>query len=623
MSNKKDSSVIAATVVKAGDEVMEAAKTNDSKSQTTDSKAQATEAHFDSIAELKSEVLDNQKDSSGASKDTANSKAGEDKPATEKKSAGQKVADKNPTETKATDSKDDAKPTTKAPSDTKADANQPASTSTAPNQDGAKKDASEPSSSEQSSSKKPSSTKEDSMKDNAKNDAADQAAATPAQTSASKAAAAPKSAAKNGQIPVAILGGNRIPFARSNGPYANASNIDMLSAALNGLVERFDLQGKRVGEVVAGAVLKHSRDLNLTREAALNTALDPHTPAYDISQACGTGLQATFAAANKISLGIIDSAITGGVDTTSDAPIAVGDGLRKALIQLGAAKTNKDRLKALFNINPKELIDAPQNGEPRTGLSMGEHQAITTLEWNISREDQDELAFNSHKNLARAYDEGFFDDLITPYKGLTRDNNLRPDTKKEKLATLKPVFGKKNANPTMTAANSTPLTDGASCVLLANDEWAAANGFKPLAYLVHQETAAVDFIGKSGEKEGLLMAPAYAVPRMLERAGLTLQDFDFYEIHEAFASQVLSTLAAWEDETFCKERLGLDAPLGSIDRSKLNVNGSSLAAGHPFAATGGRILASAAKMLDQKGSGRALISICAAGGQGVTCILEK
>lgn len=422
---------------------------------------------------------------------------------------------------------------------------------------------------------------------------------------------------------VAILGGNRIPFARSNGPYSDASNIDMLSAALNGLVERYDLQGERIGEVVAGTVLKHSRDLNLTRESALNTALDPQTPAYDVSQACGTGLQATFAAANKIALGLIDSAIAGGVDTTSDAPIAVGDGLRKALIKLGAAKTNKQRFQALTSINPKELIESPQNGEPRTGLSMGEHQAMTTLEWNISREDQDKLAVNSHKNLARAYEDGFFDDLITPYKGLTRDNNLRPDSSLEKLATLKPVFGKKNANPTMTAANSTPLTDGASCVLLSNESWAEAHGLKPLAYIVHQETAAVDFIGKTGVTEGLLMAPAYAVPRMLERAGLTLQDFDFYEIHEAFASQVLSTLAAWEDESFCKERLGLEAPLGSIDRSKLNVNGSSLAAGHPFAATGGRILATAAKLLDQKGSGRALISICAAGGQGVTCILEK
>lgn len=422
---------------------------------------------------------------------------------------------------------------------------------------------------------------------------------------------------------VAIIGGNRIPFARSNGAYADASNIDMLTAALDGLIERFDLADKPIGEVVAGTVLKHSNDLNLTREAVLNTRLPATTPTYDISQACGTGLQSAFAVANKIALGIIDSGIAGGTDTTSDAPIALGDGLRKALIRLGNAKTAKDRLTALASINPKDLIAFPQNGEPRTQLSMGEHQAITALEWDISRADQDKLAFNSHQNLARAYQEGFFDDLITPYKGLTQDNNLRADTTLEKLGTLKPAFGKKNANPTMTAGNSTPLTDGASCVLLSSGAWAAEHGYEPLAYITHQQTAAVDFIGKNGLTEGLLMAPAYAVPQMLAKAGLTLQDFDFYEIHEAFASQVLSTLAAWEDENFCKTRLGLDAPLGAIDRSKLNVNGSSLAAGHPFAATGGRILATAAKLLAQKGSGRALISICAAGGQGVTCILER
>lgn len=422
---------------------------------------------------------------------------------------------------------------------------------------------------------------------------------------------------------VAILGGNRIPFARSNGVYADANNIDMLTAALDGLVARFDLADKQIGEVVAGTVLKHSRDLNLTREAVLNTQLPATTPAYDISQACGTGLQAAFAVANKIALGLIDSGIAGGTDTTSDAPIALGDGLRKPLLRLGNAKTTKQKLSALSTINPKDLLAFPQNGEPRTRLSMGEHQAITALEWNISRADQDELAYNSHQNLAQAYESGFFDDLITPYKGLTKDNNLRPDTTLEKLASLKPAFGKKNANPTMTAGNSTPLTDGASVVLLSSDAWAKEHGHKPLAYITHQQTAAVDFIGKEGLTEGLLMAPAYAVPKMLKRAGLTLQDFDFYEIHEAFASQVLSTLAAWEDETFCKTRLGLDAPLGSIDRSKLNVNGSSLAAGHPFAATGGRILATAAKLLAQKGSGRALVSICAAGGQGVVCILER
>jgi len=490
------------------------------------------------------------------------------------------------------------------------------------NKDNSKKDESKKESTAEKSSKD-SKTTNATKDDSAAKDANKKTDTASKKTTATTAKESSKTGLSSGQHRVAILGGNRIPFARSNGAYSDDSNTDMLTAALDGLVERFNLQDEKVGEVVAGAVMKLSRDINLTREATLSTALNPHTPTYDISQACGTGLQATFASANKIALGIIDSAITGGVDTTSDAPIAVGDGLRKVLIKLGAAKDNKQRLKALMGLNPKDLIDSPQNGEPRTGLSMGDHQAITTLEWNISREDQDELAFNSHKNLARAYDEGFFDDLITPYKGLTRDNNLRPDTTLDKLAKLKPVFGKKNANPTMTAANSTPLTDGASCVLLANDEWAKERGLKPLAYIVHQETAAVDFIGKSGDKEGLLMAPAYAVPRMLERAGLTLQDFDFYEIHEAFASQVLSTLAAWEDEKFCQERLGLDAPLGSIDRSKLNVNGSSLAAGHPFAATGGRILATAAKLLDQKGSGRALISICAAGGQGVTCILEK
>lgn len=418
---------------------------------------------------------------------------------------------------------------------------------------------------------------------------------------------------------VAILGGNRIPFARSNGPYLKASNTDMFTAALNGLVERFHLQGQRLGEVVAGAVLKHSRDFNLTRECLLNSQLTPETPAYDLQQACGTGLQAAFAVANKIALGQIEVGIAGGVDTTSDAPVALGDGLRKALLELNVAKTAKARLQALSSINFKSLIEAPKNGEPRTGLSMGEHAALTALEWGISRQAQDELAVASHHKLAAAYEAGFFDDLITPFLGLNRDQNLRPDSSIEKLSTLRPVFGKGD-NATMTAANSTPLTDGASCVLLASEEWAKANGHEVLAYLSFSETAAVDFVHK---KEGLLMAPAYAVPRMLARANLKLQDFDFYEIHEAFASQVLSTLKAWEDPEFCQQRLGLAEPLGKIDRSKLNVNGSSLAAGHPFAATGGRILATAAKLIHQKGSGRALISICAAGGQGVTAIVEK
>ena len=419
---------------------------------------------------------------------------------------------------------------------------------------------------------------------------------------------------------VAILGGNRIPFARSNTVYATASNQEMLTAALDGLIERFNLDGEQLGEVAAGAVLKHSRDFNLARESVLGTRLAPQTPAVDLQQACGTGLQAIIYVANKIALGQIDSGIGGGSDTTSDAPIAIGEKLRKKLIKLNNAKTNKDRLAVLASIRPGDIsLAIPSNGEPRTGLSMGDHQALTALEWQIGREEQDELAVKSHQNLAKSYEDGWQDDLVTPFHGVERDNNLRADSSMEKLAKLKPVFGKGEA-ATMTAGNSTPLTDGASAVLLGSEDWAKEHGLEPLAYLVDYETAAVDFVHG---KEGLLMAPAYAVPRMLARQGLSLQDFDFYEIHEAFASQVLSTLKAWEDPVFCKERLGLDAPLGSIDRSKLNVKGSSLGAGHPFAATGGRIVANASKLLAEKGSGRALVSICAAGGQGVVAILER
>lgn len=418
---------------------------------------------------------------------------------------------------------------------------------------------------------------------------------------------------------VAVIGGNRIPFARSNTAYSKFSNQDMLTAALRGLVDRYNLQGEILGEVVAGAVLKHSRDFNLTRESALSSGLAAETPAYDIQQACGTGLEAAILVANKIALGQIECGIAGGVDTTSDAPIGVGEELRKILLEANRAKTMGERLKAFSKFRPSHLMpNIPANGEPRTGLSMGEHCQITTKEWGITREEQDQLAYESHKKLAKAYEEGFFEDLMTPFGGLERDNTLRPDTTLEKLASLKPVFDRENG--TMTAGNSTALTDGASCVLLASEEWAKARNLPVRAWLTWSQVAAVDFIGK---KEGLLMAPVYAVPKMLERAGLTLQDFDFYEIHEAFAAQVLATLKAWEDPKFCKEKLGLSKPLGSIDRSKLNVKGSSLAAGHPFAATGGRIVASLAKLLEQKGSGRGLISICAAGGQGVTAILER
>jgi acetyl-CoA C-acetyltransferase len=421
--------------------------------------------------------------------------------------------------------------------------------------------------------------------------------------------------------PAVIIGGNRIPFARSNGAYSKASNQDMLTAALDGLIARFGLQGQRLGAVSAGAVLKHSKDFNLVRESVLGTSLSARTPAYDVQMASATGMEAIGSLANKIKLGQIDSGIGGGVDTTSDAPIAVSEGLRAVLMDLSRARTTGAKLKAVSRFRPRDLApNAPGTGEPRTGLSMGDHQAITTKAWNISRTAQDELALASHKNLAAAYERNFFDDLITPFAGVSKDTNMRADSSLEKLATLKPAFGKNlGAEATMTAGNSTPLTDGASVVLLGSEGYAREHDLPMLANFVDFEAAAVDFVHGA---EGLLMAPTYAVARILERNNLSLQDFDFYEIHEAFAGTVLATLAAWEDAEFCKNKLGLDAPLGAIDRSKLNVNGSSLAAGHPFAATGGRIVASLAKMLHEKGSGRGLISVCAAGGQGVVAILE-
>jgi acetyl-CoA C-acetyltransferase len=425
---------------------------------------------------------------------------------------------------------------------------------------------------------------------------------------------------------VAIIGGNRIPFTRSNTAYFGVSNQAMLTAAIEGLVQRYNLQDVRLGDVVAGAVMKHSRDFNLTRESVLGTSLDPNTPCFDIQQACGTGLQAINMVANKIALGQIDAGIAGGVDTTSDAPIGVSEGLRRIFLQVNKARSFGDRVKPFLQLRPKDMsVLIPANAEPRTGMSMGEHTEITAKAWQVPRDQQDQLACTSHKNLAAAYDRGFFSDLITPFNGVEKDNILRPDTTFEKLSSLKPAFDKDSGQGTLTAGNSSTLTDGASAVLLASEEWAKERGLPVRAYLTIVETAAVDFYGKNGasEKEGLLLAPAYAVPSMLEKAGLTLQDFDYYEIHEAFAAQVLATLKAWEDAAFCKEKLGLERALGSIDLSKLNVNGSSLAAGHPFAATGGRIVATLAKMLEEKGSGRGLISICAAGGQGITAIIER
>ncbi len=403
----------------------------------------------------------------------------------------------------------------------------------------------------------------------------------------------------------------------------------MFTAALGGLVDRFGLAGEKLDAVIGGAVLKHSRDFNLIRESVLGSALSPYTQAFDLQQACGTGLQAAICAADGIAAGRYEVAAAGGVDTTSDAPLAIGNELRRTLLALRRAKSNVQRLKLVGKLPAALGVEIPANKETRTGLSMGEHQAITTKQMGIKRVDQDELAAASHRNMAAAYDRGFFDDLVTPFQGLYRDDNLRPQSSPEKLATLKPVFGAKAGDATMTAGNSTPLTDGASVALLASEEWAAAHKLTPLAYFVDAETAAVDYVNGA---DGLLMAPTYAVPRLLARNGLTLQDFDFYEIHEAFAATVLCHLQAWESEEYCTQRLGLDSALGAIDRSKLNVNGSSLAAGHPFAATGGRIVAQAAKQIAEakaakKGAAknkpvRALISICAAGGQGVAAILE-
>jgi len=421
--------------------------------------------------------------------------------------------------------------------------------------------------------------------------------------------------------PVAILGGVRIPFCRQNTAYADVGNMGMSVRTLGALVERFGLHGQQLGEVAMGAVIKHSSDWNLGREAALSSGLSPLTPGITLQRACGTSLDSVITVGNKIALGQIDSGIGGGSDTTSEVPIVYGKKLRARLLEVNRTKATGDKMKVLLrDFRFSELKpEFPGVVEPRTGKSMGEHCEDMAKEWNISRDSQDELAVASHHKLAAAYERGFFTDLIAPFRGLERDNILRADTSLEKLATLQPAFDKTSGRGTLTAANSTPLTDGAAAVLLASDEWAKAHGHEPLAYLRDAQVAAVDFV----HGEGLLMAPTVAVPEMLNRHGLTLQDFDIYEIHEAFAAQVLCTLRAWESEEYCRNRLGLDAPLGRINPDKMNPNGSSLATGHPFAATGARIVATAAKELKLRGGGRALISICTAGGMGVVAIVER
>ncbi|MEI2432108.1 acetyl-CoA C-acetyltransferase [Lysobacter yananisis] len=420
--------------------------------------------------------------------------------------------------------------------------------------------------------------------------------------------------------PVAVLGGVRIPFCRQNTAYADVGNLGMSVRTLGALVEKFGLHGQQLGEVAMGAVIKHSSDWNLGREAALSSGLSPLTPGITLQRACGTSLDSIITIANKIATGQIEAGIGGGSDTTSDVPIVYGKSLRRRLLTAARAKTTKDKLAAFKGFHLRELKpEFPGVAEPRTGKSMGDHCEDMAKQWNISRDSQDEWALSSHQKLAAAYERGFFDDLVVSFRGVSRDNVLRADSTLEKLATLKPAFDKISGRGTLTAANSTPLTDGAAACLLASEEWAQAHNQEVLCYLRDAQVAAVDFV----HGEGLLMAPTVAVPEMLKRNGLTLQDFDIYEIHEAFAAQVLCTLRAWESEDYCKNRLGLDAPLGRIDPAKINPNGSSLAAGHPFAATGARIVATAAKELKQRGGGRCLISICTAGGMGVVAILER
>ena len=422
---------------------------------------------------------------------------------------------------------------------------------------------------------------------------------------------------------VAIIGSARIPFARSNTAYAHASNQEMLTAALAGLADKFGLKGEKLGEVAAGAVIKHSRDWNLTREAAQDAGLHPHTPAYDVQRACGTSLTTTVQLAQRIARGEIEAAIAGGVDTTSDAPIVYGRKLNRIVLDSARARTLGARLRPWLRVRPRDFKpSAPAVAEPRTGLSMGEHCELMAKEWKIGRAEQDELALQSHVNAARAWRENFYADLVVAFSGLAVDNNVRSDTSLAKLAALKTVYDRSDAG-TLTAGNSTPLTDGASCVLLASEAWAKERGVPVLAWLTHSAVAAVDYAGLAGPPEGLLMAPTYAVPAMLDRAGIRLQDFDIYEIHEAFAAQVLCTLKAWESAEYCRTKLKRAEPLGSIDRSKLNPKGGSVALGHPFAATGTRIVGTLAKQLAERGSGRGLISICTAGGMGVTAILER
>jgi len=430
--------------------------------------------------------------------------------------------------------------------------------------------------------------------------------------------------AQNTIRPVAIVGSNRIPFCRIFTGYADIGNLEMLTAAVAGLVDKYNLKGEILGDVVAGAVMKHSRDWSMVREAVLSSGLNVHTPAHNSDRACGTSLSTAAEIAARIAIGEIDSGIAGGVDTASDVPLVFGRHFQQILLKSNRGKSFGQKLAPWFGLRPYDFKPhLPAVTESRTHLNMGQSCELMAKEWGITREAQDQLTYESHMKAAAAWKEGFYSDLVTPFHGVSVDNNVRADTTLEKLAKLKPVFDKTSGKGTLTAGNSTPLSDGASAVLLASEEWAKAHGLPVLAYLTHTATAAVDFAGQQGLREGLLMAPTYAVPKMLDKAGITLQDFDFYEIHEAFAAQVLCTLKAWESDEYCRTRLGRKGALGSIDRKKLNIKGGSVALAHPFGATGGRIVGTLAKILAEKGKGRGLISVCTGGGMGVTAILER
>lgn len=417
---------------------------------------------------------------------------------------------------------------------------------------------------------------------------------------------------------VAVVGGVRLPFCRSNTLYADQTNLDMMTAVLDGMADRFGLEGEKVDEVTGGAVVTHSKDWNLAREAVIGSKLANATPGITMIQACGTSLQAGMGIAAKIAVGEIESGIACGSDTTSDPPIVVSKKFATRLNEMSRKKSAWEKVKVFKGMSPAELAPLPPSvSEPRTGLSMGQHCELMAQDWEISREDQDDLAYESHKKAAEAYRSGYMDDLLVPHAGVFRDNNVREDIERGKLGELRPVFEKSDRG-TLTAANSTPLTDGAAAVLLASEDWARQRGLPVLAYLTHYKTSANNFVAG----DGLLMAPTIAVSEVLRQADLSLQDFDFYEIHEAFAAQVLATLKAWNDADYCARHLGRNAPLGEIDRSRMNVKGSSIAVGHPFAATGARIAANMAKLLGEKGSGRGLISICTAGGMGVAVVME-